>query len=534
MKHKAILSALIMATSLFSLPGLADTATPQPGVTPQRGGTLNFLAEPEPPVLTSLVSTSGAVMKVNAKVIEGLLDYDFNMNPVPQLATSWSVSPDGKEYAFHLRQGVKWHDGKDFTSADVAFSILTVKQYNSRGKGTFANVTEVKTPDPYTAIIELSQPAPYLLSAFSANEAPMVPKHLYEGTNILSNPHNTAPIGTGPFVFKEWVRGSHILYERNPNYWDQPKPYIDRLVVKIIPDAATRTIALETGALDLGSDTPIPMSEIERIKKNPKLGIETRGYGYSPTQTRIEFNLDNPYLKNLKVRQAIAHSINLDVLKKVVWYGYASNSPTGITPELTQFHDNTPSPYNFDIAKANKLLDEAGFPRQANGIRFQLVHDFMPYGDSFKRVAEYLKSALAKVGIDVTIRSQDFATFVKRVYTDRDFDFNNGSISNLFDPAVGVQRLYWSKTYSPGVPFGNGSHYSNPEVDRLLEQAAVETDPAKRVALYKQFQHIIATEIPDLNLLQINRLTIYNKHVHGFITGIQGVNGSLADVWIEQ
>lgn len=534
MKHKAILSALIMATSLFSLPGLADTATPQPGVTPQRGGTLNFLAEPEPPVLTSLVSTSGAVMKVNAKVIEGLLDYDFNMNPVPQLATSWSVSPDGKEYTFHLRQGVKWHDGKDFTSADVAFSILTVKQYNSRGKGTFANVTEVKTPDPYTAIIELSQPAPYLLSAFSANEAPMVPKHLYEGTNILSNPHNTAPIGTGPFVFKEWVRGSHILYERNPNYWDQPKPYIDRLVVKIIPDAATRTIALETGALDLGSDTPIPMSEIERIKKNPKLGIETRGYGYSPTQTRIEFNLDNPYLKNLKVRQAIAHSINLDVLKKVVWYGYASNSPTGITPELTQFHDSTPSPYNFDIAKANKLLDEAGFPRQANGIRFQLVHDFMPYGDSFKRVAEYLKSALAKVGIDVTIRSQDFATFVKRVYTDRDFDFNNGSISNLFDPAVGVQRLYWSKTYSPGVPFGNGSHYSNPEVDRLLEQAAVETDPAKRVALYKQFQHIIATEIPDLNLLQINRLTIYNKHVHGFINGIQGVNGSLADVWIEQ
>lgn len=154
----------------------------------------------------------------------------------------------------------------------------------------------------------------------------------------------------------------------------------------------------------------------------------------------------------------------------------------------------------------------------------------MPYGDSFKRAAEYLKSALAKVGIDVTIRSKDFATFVKRVYTDRDFDFNNGSISNLFDPAVGVQRLYWSKTYSPGIPFGNGSHYSNPELDRLLEQAAVETDPAKRVELYKQFQRIIATEIPDLNLLQINLLTIYNKHVHGFINGIQGVNGSLAEV----
>lgn len=528
MKNRAMLFALLFASSFLSLPGEADDATPQ------RGGTLNFLAEPEPPVLTSLVSTSGAVMKVNAKVIEGLLTYDFNMQPVPQLATSWSVSPDGKEYRFQLRKGVKWHDGQDFTSADVAFSILAVKKYNSRGQGTFANVTEVKTPDPYTAIIELSKPAPYLLSAFSANEAPMVPKHLYEGTNVLTNPHNTAPIGTGPYVFKEWVRGSHILYERNPNYWDKPKPYIDKLVVKIIPDAATRTIALETGALDLGSDTPVPMSEIERIKGNSKLGIETRGYGYSPTQTRIEFNLDNPYLKNLKVRQAIAHSINLEVLKKVVWYGYAVNSPTPITPELAQFHDSTPSPYGFDLAKANQLLDEAGFPRQANGIRFTLVHDFMPYGDSFKRVAEYLKSALAKVGIDVTIRSQDFATFIKRVYTDRDFDFNNGSISNLFDPAVGVQRLYWSKTYNPGVPFGNGSHYINPEVDRLLEQAAVETDPAKRVELYKQFQRIIATDIPDLNLLQINRLTIYNKRVHNFVTDIQGVNGSLADVWVEQ
>lgn len=528
MKRNVFLSALILASSLFSMTTQAET------LTPKRGGTLNFLAEPEPPVLTSLVNTSGSVMKVNSKVLEGLLDYDFDMKPKPLLATDWSVSPDGKQYTFHLRKGVKWHDGKDFTSDDVAFSILAVKKYNSRGQGTFANVTEVKTPDPYTAIIELSKPAPYLLSALSANEAPIVPKHLYEGTDVMSNPHNTAPIGTGPFIFKEWVRGSYILYERNPNYWDSPKPYVDKLVVKIIPDAATRTIALESGALDLASDSPVPLSEMARIKENPKLGIETAGYGYGPTQTRIEFNLDNPYLKHLKVRQAIAHSINVNVLKNVVWYGYAVNSPTSITPELTQFHDPMPSPYNFDLAKANQLLDEAGFPRQANGMRFTLVHDFMPYGDGFKRVAEYLKPALAKVGIDVTIRSQDFATFLKRVYTDRDFDFNNGPVSNLFDPAVGVQRLYWSKTFKPGVPFGNGSHYSNPEVDRLLEQASVENDPEKRVALYRQFQQIIATEIPDLNLLQIKRQTIYNKRVHDFVTSIQGVNGSLADVWLDQ
>ncbi|RLM25949.1 ABC transporter substrate-binding protein [Brenneria alni] len=526
MKKQALL--LVLAFSLFSLHSQAAEPSPK------QGGTLNFLVEPEPPVLTTLVNTAGPILKVNSKVIEGLLNYDFNLNPVPALATRWSVSPDGKQYTFHLRKGVKWHDGQDFTSADVAFSILAVKQYNSRGQGTFASVTDVKTPDPYTAIIELSQPAPYLLSAFSANEAPIVPKHLYEGTDIRSNPHNTAPVGTGPYVFKEWVRGSHIIYERNPEYWDKPKPYIDKLVVKFIPDAATRTIAFETGALDLGSESPVPLSEIERIQKNSKLAIETGGYGYGPTQTRIEFNLDNVYLKNLKVRQAIAHSINREVLKNVVWYGYAVNSPTPITPELAQFHDSTPSPYGFDIAKANALLDEAGFARQANGIRFKLTHDYLPYGDGFKRVAEYVKSALAKVGIDVTIRSQDFATYIKRVYTERDFDFTNHSISNLFDPAVGVQRLYWSKAFKPGVPFGNGSHYANPEVDRLLEQASLETDPAKRAELYKQFQRIVEVELPDLNLLQIKRLTIYNKRVHNHLTDIQGVNGSLSDLWLDQ
>lgn len=524
----------IVLPLLFLISSFAIANVQADGQTPQRGGTLNFLVEPEPPVLTTLVNTAGPILKVNAKVIEGLLSYDFDLKPIPQLATRWEIGPDGKSYTFHLRQGVKWHDGKDFTSADVAFSILAVKKYNSRGQGTFASVTDVKTPDPYTAVVELSQPAPYLISAFSANEAPIVPRHLYEGTDIRSNPHNAAPIGTGPFIFKEWVRGSHIIYLRNPNYWERPKPYIDQLVVKFIPDAATRAIAFETGALDLGSESPVPLSEIERIKTNGKLGIETGGYGYGPTQTRIEFNLDNPYLKNLKVRQAIAHSINREVLKNVVWYGYAVNSPTPVTPELAQFHDNTPSPYAFDIKRAEQLLDEADIPRQANGIRFRLTHDYMPYGDGFKRVAEYIKSALAKVGIDVTIRSQDFATYIKRVYTDRDFDFTNHSISNLFDPAVGVQRLYWSQAFKPGVPFGNGSHYSNPEVDRLLEQAAVENDPAKRAELYKAFQRIVMTDLPDLNLLQLKRLTIYNPRVHNHLTDIQGVNGSLADVWLEQ
>jgi len=519
--------------NVASLLLLASVVATSAVAAPKQGGTLNLLVTPEPPTLVTVVTTAGPTQKVNAKVTEGLLTYDKALKPQPLLATSWSVSKDGKQYTFQLRKGVKWHDGKDFTSADVAFSLLAVQKYNSRGKSTFAPIAEVKTPNPHTAVVLLSKPAPYLLSALSANEAPIIPRHLYEGTDIPTNPHNNAPIGTGPFKFKEWVRGSHIVYERNPDYWDKPRPYLDRIVVKIIPDAGARLIALETGEADIGGENPVPLSEIERIKANPKLGIETAGYSYSPTQTRIEFNLDNTYLKHLKVRQAIAHAINRDVLKYTVWYGYAVDSPTPITPELAAFHDKTPSPYEFNVKKAEQLLDEAGFPRGADGVRFRLTHDYMPYGDGYKRVGEYVKSALGRIGIEVTLRAQDYPAWIKRVYTTREFDFTNHLISNLSDPTVGVQRLYWSKSFRPGVAFGNGSHYNNPEVDALLEQAAEEVDAGKRVELFHKFQRIVETELPDLNLLQLRDVTVYNKRVHDHSIDAQGLNGSLAKVYLD-
>jgi len=500
----------------------------------QRGGTLNFLVEPEPPALSTIANTAGPSTKVSGKVLEGLLTYDFDMTPRPQLATAWSVSEDGLRYSFKLREGVKWHDGADFTAADVATSIALLKQYHPRGRGTFANVVTVETPDPHSAIIVLSKPAPYLISAFAAAESPIVPKHLYDGTDPVTNRTTNAPIGTGPFVFKEWVRGSHIIYERNPNYWDSPKPYIDRLVVKFIPDSAARTAAFEAGEVDIGGETPVPLSEVDRLKQEPRLGVETAGYNYSPSVTRIEFNLDNAYLKDLRVRQAIAHAIDRKVILNTVYYGYGIISPTPISPNLKQYYNPATSFYAYDPGKANQLLDDAGFKRGGDGIRFRLVHDFLPYGDGYHRTADYLRQALSKIGIEITIRSQDFATYIKRVYTDRDFDFTNNSMGNTFDPTVGVQRLYWSKNFKKGVPFSNGAHYANPEVDSLLEAATVELDPAKRVAEFKRFQDIIAQDVPDLTLLTLQDITIYNKKVRDHTVGADGLNGNFAGVWIAQ
>lgn len=502
--------------------------------TPTAGGTLNLLLNYEPPTLVSLANVATPALSVSAKVTEGLLEYNYDLTPRPQLATSWSISPDGKQYTFQLRKHVKWHDGKPFTSADVAFSILLLKKVHPRGSSTFANVTEVRTPDPYTAVIVLSSPAPYLVKALVATESPIVPKHLYENTDAIGNPNNNAPVGTGPFRFKEWVRGSHIVYERNPDYWDKPKPYVDRIVVKFIPDPAARAIAFETGAVDLGYRTPVPLSDLSRLKKLPNLAFETKGNSYSFNVTRLEFNLDNAYFKNLKVRQAVAHAINRDVVLQTVYYGYGTKTASPIAPGLATFHDNTPTPYPFDIKAAEKLLDEAGYPRASGGPRFRVTLDYNPISEDSKRLADYLRSTLGRIGIDVRIRSQDLPAFVKRIYTERDYDFTVNGASNLFDPTVGVQRLYWSKNFKKGVPFSNATHYSNPQVDKLLEDATSETDGTRRVALFKSFQQIVGKEVPDVNLISPQFITIAARRVHDHSLTADGVESNLANVYLDK
>ncbi len=269
----------LIASSAAALAGAGFptfAATQTAGASRPRGGTLNVLINPEPPVLVSIFQTTGPALAVSSKVLEGLLAYDFDLSPKPQLATAWSVSPDGLKYTFKLRQNVRWHDGQPFTSADVAFSIDLLKTVHPRGRSTFANVTSVATPDTYTAVIELSKPAPFLIKALSAGESPIVPKHLYAGADPLTNPHNNAPIGTGPYRFKSWTRGANIVYERNPDYWDPGKPYIDALVYKVIPDAAARSAAFETGALDLGGENPVPLTDLPRLTQLPQMVVETR------------------------------------------------------------------------------------------------------------------------------------------------------------------------------------------------------------------------------------------------------------------
>ncbi|MFT4117716.1 ABC transporter substrate-binding protein [Bradyrhizobium sp.] len=500
---------------------------------PRRGGTLNIVIQPEPPILVSLTHTAGPTTRVNAKVTEGLVTFDLDFNPRPQLATAWQISDDGLRYRFELRRGVKWHDGKDFSSADVAYSIELLKQHHPRGRGTLSSVREVLTPDPHIAEIVLDKPAPYLLAALTASESPIVPRHVYEGSDPSTNANGRAPIGTGPFVFKEWKQGSHILLERNPNYWDPGKPYLDRIVIRFIADANARAVALETGEIHYAPDTPVPLGQIEALKANPNLVIETRGYDYQPIVYRLEFNLANPHFARPEVRRAVAHAIDREAINRVVFYGWSRDAPAAISPALKQFYNPDIPRHDFDPKKAEALLDAAGLPRGPDGTRFKVFHDYMPYSETYQQLGAYTRQALANVGIGVTLRAQDVPTWFKRTYTNRDFDFMSNGMSHSFDPTVGVQRLYWSKNFKPGVPFSNGSGYSNPEVDRLLEAAAVESDPAKRRELFRAFQVIVATDLPDINLVTGANLTIASRKLRDHTTTIDGPSANFANVWLQ-
>lgn len=526
-----VVAALWGGAALGVGPALAQSLPSTPG------DVLTFALSPEPPFLLTAINTTLQMGMVTSKVMESLLYLDTSLTLQPQLAQSWSVSADGRSYTFKLRSNVKWHDGKPFTSADVRFTVMEVlKKLHPRGRSSFAKVMSVETPDPLTAVIKLSQPAPPMLTALASGyESPMVPKHLFEGTDIAANPYISKPVGTGPFVFKEWQKGSHIVLERNPNYWRQGKPALQRIVFRIINDASARAAGLEAGELQIGGLSPIPLTDLARIANSPALSIEKRGYAYMSPFMLMEVNLRRPPLSDVRVRRAIAHAIDRQRLTQIVWMGYGEPAVSPIPSSVTTFHSKDIPKYEYDPEKAKKLLDEAGLKPGAGGWRFKMTHDFVPLGSDYQRTGEFIKQNLARVGIDVELRSQDLPGFFRRVYTEYDFDTTSLYYGAFADPTQGVQRLYWSKSIQKGVVFTNPTDYRSPEMDRIIESAQGEPDPAKRKALYLEMQRLAMTDLPVIPLMETRFTTVASRKLKNHTISADGViGGNFADVYFEK
>ncbi|NLC37588.1 MAG: ABC transporter substrate-binding protein, partial [Alcaligenaceae bacterium] len=326
LSRRTFLGQGALATVLAGVPAWARAAAQQSVESASQdvaSGIINFAITPEPPVLVSFANTSGTSVTVSSKVLEGLLEYDRQLNPKPQLATSWEISSDGLTYTFQLRPDVRWHDGEPFTAQDVIFSVQAARTFHPRGSATFANLEEIDAPDALTVRLRLSEPAPYLILALAAGETPILPAHRYSLDDALQNPLNSAPVGTGPYRFKEWARGSHIIYERNPDYWLAGHPKVETLIFRIMPDSTARLNGLRNRSIDIGANSPIPLSEIPRLQDYPHLAVSTDGYEDNATITALEFNLERENLAKLQVRQAIAHALNREQIKKIAFYGYA-------------------------------------------------------------------------------------------------------------------------------------------------------------------------------------------------------------------
>ena len=527
---------MVMSRRLFNAGALA--AAPALGLgpvaparaAPVRGGTLRWAYFPEPSAIIAINTSSGTGQAIGSKINEGLLTYDHRLNPRPALATRWAISPDGLSYRFELRRGVKWHDGRDFTSADVAFSIERLGQAHPRGRATFAHVTRIETPDAHTVEIVLSRPVPYLITALSGSESPIVPKHVYEAFKPADQPRLDQTIGTGPFILKEWVPGSHLLFERNPHYWDAPKPYLDRIILRPILDPAARGAGLETGEIDIAAN-PVALADLDRLKANPKLVVDTTTYAYSGPQQQLFFNYNNEIFRDRRVRLAIAHALDLKALVDTVYFGYGEVSPSPISVALPKFYNPKVQARKFDPALAERLLDEAGYRRGANGIRFKLRLTQNPF--LFTTFGDFVRQAIRRIGIDVDLQRYDLATFLTTVYRDRAFDLVVESLSNTFDPTPGVQRAYWSKNIQIGIPFSNAAHYSNPEVDRLLEAAGAEPDEARRRDLFYRFQDIIHEEVASVDIVANAGIIVANKRVKNYAPTAEGLNNSFADLYLD-
>lgn len=525
------MSASLGALSLFPQLGWAQAAAPV------KGGRLVVAGDSEPANLNPAIVASNGVFFVASKVIEPLAEqsYDGKDGLEPRLATSWEGSADGLTVTFRLREGVTWHDGRPFTSADVAFSASEVwKKLQNLGRVVFKHLETVETPDNHTAILKFSQPTPFQLIR---NALPVVtsvlPKHLYEGTDIGKNPANQKLVGTGPFKFAEYKPGEYFLLKRNDAYWQKDQPLLDEIVYQFLSDRAAAGNALEAEEIQLAAFSAVPLADLGRISKVPGLKVYANGYEGLTYQLVVEINHRRKELADVKVRQAIAHAIDHDFVVKTIFLGYAKSS-TGPVPAYDKtFFEPQVATYAFDPAKAEALLDEAGYRRDADGKRFKLKLLPAPFFNETRQFGDYLRQALAKIGIDAQIVSNDTPAHLKAVYTDHDFDIAVATPVYRSDPAISTTILFESGLPA-GVPFSNQYGYANADIDKVIKDAASQIDGDKRAGLYKELQKAVADDLPLINVAEFSFITVARDSVQNVSDNPRWAVSNWANVWVDR
>jgi peptide/nickel transport system substrate-binding protein len=486
--RRQALSTLLTITAVAALPSslLAQK--------PKRGGTLVVGSTQTPRHLNGAVQSGIATAMPSTQLFASPLRFDDKWNPQPYLAGEWRLAADGRSLTLNLRKNAVFHDGNPITSADVAFSIMAIKEHHPF-QTMFGPVEKVETPDAHTAIIRMSTPHPAIMLAMSPALCPILPKHVYgDGRDLRNHPRNsTDVVGSGPFRFVEFTPGQRVVVERFDRFFLSGRPFLDRIVFNLTPDASSLVLALERGDVHMFPFVTVP-TLLRRLADNPQVMLTPNGYeGIGPINW-LAFNLERKPLSDVNVRRAIAHAIDKNFITKALMGGFAQPAHGPIVPaspfasEVTQ--------YRFDLKKSATLLDAAGYKPGPGGERFKLTLDFIPGMDDQQRaVAEYIRGQLRRIGITVEVRaSADFPAWAKRIAS-HDFDMTMDLVFNWGDPIIGVHRTYLSTNIKP-IIWTNTQSYRNQKVDELLNTAGGVLDPSKRKAYYAKFQRIVTDELP--------------------------------------
>lgn len=500
---------------------------------PRRGGTVTAHVQGEQRILNPALRASTGVYVIGGKIMEALVDLDAKGEPAAVLATSWESSPDGKTITFRLREGVKWHDGKPFTSADVQYTAMEMwKKHLNYGTTLQLYLDAVDTPDALTAVFRYSRPMPLdLLLRALADLGYVAPKHVYDGTNVLENPANTAPIGTGPFKFVQYERGQYIIAERNPDYWRKGFPYLDRIVWRIIPEPAAAVAAIESGQVHVSPEGALPLADLDRLKKDARFEVSSRGNEGNAVMNTIEFNFRRKELADHRVREAIVRAMDVNFFCDNFLYGFAQPATGPIPSSSPKFYEKDTPQYPFDPKKAEALLDEAGYKKGAGGRRFSLRLLPAPWGEDITLWATFMQQSLQQIGIGVDIVRYDAAGWLSTVYRDWDFDLATGWHQYRGDPAVST--TVWYRSGSPkGAPWTNQWGWKSDEIDKLIDAAAFEIDPAKRRELYVEFARRANAELPLWMAIERLLISVTNQSLQNHHNTPRWVSSSWHDLWL--
>ncbi|MBN1829539.1 MAG: peptide-binding protein [Deltaproteobacteria bacterium] len=472
--------------------------------------------------LIPILASDGSSHGISNLIFNGLVKYDKNIKIVGDLADSWEISDSGLVVTFHLRKNVRWHDGRPFTADDVLYTYgVTIDPKTPTAyAGDFQKITKAEIIDPYTFRVTYDEPFAPALISWSAS---ILPKHLLEGQDITKTPLSRSPVGTGPYKFKEWVAGQKIVLAANNDYFEG-RPYIDGYIMRVIPDTATMFLELRAQGIDQMGLTPL---QYTRQTENNLFRRHYEKYRYLAfAYTYLGFNLDHPFFRDKRVRQAIAHAINKEEIIDGVLLGMGRTASGPYKPGTWPYNDKVKK-YPYDPGEARRLLADAGW-RDGDGdgvldkngtpFRFEIITN--QGNDLRAKCAEIIQRRCSDIGVDVKIRIIEWAAFVNEFINKKKFDatilgWNITPDPDLFD-------VWHSSKTKPGEL--NFVSYRNDEVDRLLERGRSTFDQEERKRCYQRFQEILAEDQPYCFLYVPEALPIVSSRFRGIEAAPAGIS----------